>query len=114
MKVGEIAARRERQDQRVRSFRTVIGHYRRIAAPSELIRALKLQAEKRKIAFNQLEAESPVRCPTCGSLSRKTRADALPQVWRKLRFKLRSRRRGMRVVAIASPDRQNHTVRQSA
>nr|WP_172685368.1 hypothetical protein [Methylobacterium oryzae]AGO88270.1 Transposase [Methylobacterium oryzae CBMB20] len=79
VKVGEIAARRTSRSESP-FVPNRVGHYRRIAAPSELIRALKLQAEKRKIAFNKLEAESPVRCPTCGSLSRKTRADALPQV----------------------------------
>lgn len=79
VKVGEIAARRTPGTESP-FVPNRVGHYRRIAAPSELVRTLKLQAEKRKISFRKLEAESPVRCPTCGSLSRKTRADALPQI----------------------------------
>lgn len=54
--------------------------YRNFAAPSELIRTLKLQAVKRGIDFMKREVESPVLCPECGSTSRKTRADALPQI----------------------------------
>ncbi len=79
VKFGAIASRRQPGSEG--SFvSNRVAHYRRIAAPSELVQTLKHQAEKRGITFNKLEAEWPVRCPRCGSLSRKTRADALPQM----------------------------------
>lgn len=79
IKFGEIAARRPEVTDGV-FFPNRANWYRTIAAPSELIGALKLQAAKRGIAVVKRDAESPVRCPSCGSTSRKTRADALPQV----------------------------------
>lgn len=79
VKVGEIAARKPLNVDGS-FFPNRANYYRIAAAPSELIRALKLQAAKRGITFAKREAESPVRCPGCGSTSRKTRGDALPQI----------------------------------
>jgi hypothetical protein len=79
VRVGEIAARKPLVPDRS-FFPNRANYYRNISAPSELIRTLKLQAAKRGINFVKREAESPVRCPECGSTSRKTRADALPQI----------------------------------
>lgn len=79
VKLGEIAARKPRvSDGPFVPIRA--NRYRNVAAPSELVRALKLQAAKRGIGFAKVQADSPVRCPECGSTSRKTRADALPQI----------------------------------
>lgn len=79
VKFGEIAARRSPGSEN--SFvPNRLAHYRRIASPSELIKTLKHQADKRGITFTKLEAVGPVRCPKCSSLSRKTRVDALPQI----------------------------------
>ncbi|MGE8128872.1 hypothetical protein ACQKQD_18015 [Methylobacterium sp. NPDC080182] len=79
VKLGEIAARRPPGSEGP-FVSNRVAHYRRIAAPSELLQTLKHQAQKRGITFNKVEAEWPVRCPTCRSTARKTRADALPQI----------------------------------
>jgi hypothetical protein len=79
VRVGEIAARRPLSVDGS-FFPNRANYYRTIAAPSEMVRALKLQAAKRGITFARREAESPVRCPECGSTSRKTRADSFPQI----------------------------------
>jgi hypothetical protein len=79
VKLGEIAARKPLVlDGPFIPNRA--NRYRSIAAPSELVSTLKLQATKRGINFTKVTADSPVRCPECGSTSRKTRADALPQI----------------------------------
>jgi hypothetical protein len=79
VKFGEIAARKHSLTGEA-FFPNRVNYYRNIAAPSELIGALKLQAAKRGIGIVKREAEVPVRCPECGSASRRTRADALPQI----------------------------------
>jgi transposase len=79
VRLGEIAARKPLSLDGA-FFPNRANYYRVTAAPSEMISALKLQAAKRGVSFAKREAESPVRCPECGSTSRKTRADALPQI----------------------------------
>lgn len=79
VKLGEIAARKSRVSNGP-FVPNRASRYRNVAAPSELVRALKLQAAKRGINFTKVQADSPVRCPECGSTSRKTRADVLPQI----------------------------------
>ena len=79
VKIAEIAARKPLVPDGS-FFPNRANQYRNIAAPSELVLTLKLQAAKRGINFLKREVKSPVRCPECGSTSRKTRADALPQI----------------------------------
>ncbi|MCJ2072154.1 transposase [Methylobacterium sp. J-030] len=79
IKFGEIASRRTAVAEGA-FFPNRVHWYRNIAAPSELMRILKLQAARHGITFIKREADSPVRCPGCGSTSRKTRADAILQI----------------------------------
>lgn len=79
VKFGEIAAR-GRPSKDAKFFPRRANYYRVVAAPSELIRCLKFQAFKRSVAFEKREAINPVGCPECGSATRRTRADAWPQI----------------------------------
>ncbi|MCJ2057071.1 transposase [Methylobacterium sp. J-048] len=79
VKFGEIARRSPPSDDGG-FFPKRVNYYRVVAAPSEFVRCLKLQAAKRGIPFAKTEAQSPVGCPECGSTSRRSRADAMPQI----------------------------------
>ncbi len=79
LKLGEIAARKP-MTTGATYFPNRAHHYRIVAATSELVRALKLQAAKRGVTFIKREADFPVGCPNCGSTCRKTRSDVMPQI----------------------------------
>ncbi|QEE39152.1 MULTISPECIES: hypothetical protein [unclassified Methylobacterium] len=78
IKFGEIGRRSARSEE-ASFFPRRANYYRVVAAPSELVRCLKLQAAKRGIQFSKEAAPSPAGCPECGSTARKSRADAMPQ-----------------------------------
>ena len=78
VKFGDIGRRSPRSEDKS-FFPHRVNHYRVVAAPSEFVRCLKLQAAKRGIPFSIEAATSPVGCPECGSTARKNRADAMPQ-----------------------------------
>ncbi|MGU3328120.1 zinc ribbon domain-containing protein [Methylobacterium mesophilicum] len=78
IKFADIGRRSARSDE-TGFFPQRINYYRVVAAPSELVRFLKMQATKRGIPFSKEAAPSPVGCPECGSTARKSRADAMPQ-----------------------------------
>jgi len=79
VKFGEIGRRSPPGDDGG-FFPKRVNYYRVVAAPSEFVRCLKLQAAKRGIPFAKAEAPSPVGCPECGSTARRSRADAMPQI----------------------------------
>ncbi|MHC2108919.1 nuclease/transposase family protein [Methylobacterium sp. CM6246] len=78
VKFGDVGRRSPRSEE-TSFFPRRVNYYRVLAAPSELVRCLKLQAAKRGIPFSKEAAPSPVGCPECGSTVRKSRADAIPQ-----------------------------------
>ncbi|WP_419829818.1 hypothetical protein [Methylobacterium sp.] len=71
--------RRSARSEKTSFFPQRVNYYRVVAAPSELVRCLKLQAAKRGIPFSKEVAPSPVGCPECGSTARASRPDAMPQ-----------------------------------
>ena len=79
LKFGDIG-RRSSPGEGVEFFPRRVNYYRVIAAPSEFVRCLKLQATKRSIPLVKANAPSPVGCPECGSTARRSRADAMPQI----------------------------------
>ncbi|CAM2833354.1 hypothetical protein JHFBIEKO_5597 [Methylobacterium mesophilicum] len=78
VKFADIGRRSDRSAE-TNFFPQRVNYYRVAAAPSELVRCLRLQATKRGIPFSKEAAPSPVGCPECGSTARKSRADAMPQ-----------------------------------
>ena len=78
VKLGELAVRRPAESNQA-FFPQKARYYRVVAATSDLLRFIEQRCIKCDVPFTRIQLPTPLPCPTCGSIKRQTRADALVQ-----------------------------------